>query len=262
MVEYGLRLWCIIEKAEYGRLGPVMGRLGHIVSFGSIVDVVSILPFWIDLAMTVASHNNARFYGVRVWSALRILRIFQLFKADKYTASMEVMVRVFKSRARILGITGIMGLILFMFTSTALYFSQGAVDPECSSIPASFFTAALLLTGQGYWNAVPLTPAGRWVVAISNVFSVAVFAIPAGILASGLEPIGEEIHDQRRRIREKRARAIKASKTKARRRRMYQGHIPEATILPNDTYSHLITSDEDPTSGPETRIRHRDPGYQ
>jgi voltage-gated potassium channel len=255
MVEYGLRMWCIIEKADYGKMGPVMGRIAHMVTFGAVIDVVSILPFWIDLVMTIQSHNNTRFYGVRVWASLRILRIFQLFKADKYTASMEVMLQVFKARSRVLGITGVMGLILFLFTSTALYFAQGSVDPECASIPAAFFTAALLLTGQGYWNPAPVTPAGKWVIAISNVFSVAVFAIPAGILASGLEPIGEEIHDRKKEQRARRTRALKASKTKARRRRMYEGTAPEATILHNDHYAMMITSDEDPSSSGESHRR-------
>lgn len=234
MLEFGIRLWCIIEKAKYGKMGPVLGRVAHIFTFGSIIDLVSIVPFWVDMILTIKSHNNMRFYDVRVLSSLRILRIFRLFKADKYTASLEVIVQVFKSKSRVLGITGVMGLILFLFTSTALYFAQGPVDPELSSIPASFYTAALLLTGQGYWNAAPVTPAGKWVVAISNIFSVAVFAIPAGILASGLEPIGEEVHDRRKAQRDRRNKAMKASKEKARRRRIVERSMNEATILGNE----------------------------
>lgn len=234
MLEFGIRLWCIIEKAKYGKMGPVLGRVAHVFTFGSIIDLVSIVPFWVDMILTIKSHNNLHFYDVRVLSSLRILRIFRLFKADKYTASLEVIVQVFKSKSRVLGITGVMGMILFLFTSTALYFAQGPVDPELSSIPASFYTAALLLTGQGYWNAAPVTPAGKWVVAISNIFSVAVFAIPAGILASGLEPIGEEVHDRRRAQRDRRNKAMKASKEKARRRRFVERSAAEATILSHE----------------------------
>lgn len=219
MIEYGLRLWCIVEKAKYGKMGPFLGRLAHVFTFGSIIDLVSIVPFWVDLILTIRANNNMRFYDVRVFSSLRILRIFRLFKADKYTASLEVIVAVFKSKARVLAITGVMGMILFLFTSTALYFSQGPVDPELSSIPASFYTAALLLTGQGYWNPAPVTPAGKWVVAISNVFSVAVFAIPAGILASGLEPIGEAVHERRKKRRDRRNRAIRAARERIRQTR-------------------------------------------
>jgi hypothetical protein len=51
---------------------------------------------------------------------------------------------------------------------------------------------------------VPATVAGRVVVAISNIFSVAVFAIPAGILASGFEPVGEEmIKSREKKLRER-----------------------------------------------------------
>ena len=98
MVEYGLRLWCVIEKAKYGKMGPFLGRLAHVFTPGSIIDIVSIVPFWVDLIWTIHSHNNMRFYDVRVFSSLRILRIFRLFKADKYTASLEVIVAVFKSK--------------------------------------------------------------------------------------------------------------------------------------------------------------------
>lgn len=51
---------------------------------------------------------------------------------------------------------------------------------------------------------VPATVPGRVVVAISNIFSVAVFAIPAGILASGFEPIGEEmIKSREKKLKER-----------------------------------------------------------
>jgi voltage-gated potassium channel len=258
MLEYGLRLWCIVEKAKYGKMGLCVGRIAHVFTFGSIIDLVSIVPFWVDMILTIRAHNNLRFYDVRVLSSLRILRIFRLFKADKYTASLEVIVQVFKSKSRVLGITGVMGLILFLFTSTALYFAQGPVDPELSSIPASFYTAALLLTGQGYWNPAPVTPAGKWVVAISNVFSVAVFAIPAGILASGLEPIGEEVHDRRKAQRMRRNKAFKAAKDRERKRRVAERTMTEATLVARDRTNINIdfTSDED-FSGPESPLVQR-----
>lgn len=246
MVEFGLRLWCIVERKKYGEMGPWLGRIAHIFTFGSIIDLVSIVPFWVDMIITIQEGSNTRFYDVRVLSSLRILRIFRLFKADKYTASLEVIVQVFRSKSRVLGITGVMGMILFLFTSTALYFAQGPVDPELSSIPDSFYTAALLLTGQGYWNAAPVTPAGKWVVAICNVFAVAVFAIPAGILASGLEPIGEEVHDKRREQRIRRNRAFQKSKERAMRRKMVERGIAEAGVLTNErTNINLMHTDEE-----------------
>ena len=47
-VEYFLRLWAVGEETSYG---GVLGRLRFMITFYPLIDLASILPFYIDLGI-------------------------------------------------------------------------------------------------------------------------------------------------------------------------------------------------------------------
>lgn len=59
-IEYILRLYSCVELPAYARLGPVLGRLRYVVSFGAIVDLLAVLPFWIAFAVE-SEHGDIKF---------------------------------------------------------------------------------------------------------------------------------------------------------------------------------------------------------
>lgn len=194
MIEYGLRLWSCMEKVKYAKMGPVLGRIAHSLTVSSIIDLISIVPFWINLIIALREGDFTRFYSIKALAIVRMFRIFRVFTAEKYISSFEVIKEIFKDKLSVLLVALFLGASLFFITSTALYFAQTSVDPELTSIPSCFFPTILLLTGHGYNH--PLTLAGKWVVAISNIISVGVFALPTAILSSGLTPAGKVIRNQ------------------------------------------------------------------
>jgi hypothetical protein len=156
MLEFALRLWVCVEKPRFKRSGPILGRFLFLLTFSSIVDLVSIVPFWIDWGLRLGT-GDSHLPGRRVAqfsSALRVFRIFRILKAEKYTKAFRVLVKVLKSKRDVLFVSAMMWIFLLLCTSTALYYVQAGVDPnEFGSIPASFYGAILLLTGQGFWCA-------------------------------------------------------------------------------------------------------------
>lgn len=52
-LEYIIRQWVCIERKRYKKRGPIIGRLRYLVSPMSIVDLLSIVPFWVVTAFDV-----------------------------------------------------------------------------------------------------------------------------------------------------------------------------------------------------------------
>lgn len=81
--------------------------------------------------------------------AIRIFRIFRLFKAEKYLRAGSILWRVVKNNREVLLTTFMLGVILFICTSTALYYTQrNAHKPyiRYDSIPDAMYSAILMLT--------------------------------------------------------------------------------------------------------------------
>lgn len=154
MLEFALRIWVSVEKPRFKRRGGFVGRLLFLITFSSIVDLISIIPFWIDWGIRLSS-GDSHLPGRKIAqfsSALRVLRIFRILKAEKYTKAFRVLVKVLKSKRDVLLVAVMMWVFLLLCTSTALYYVQSTVDPtEFGSIPSAFYGAILLLTGQGFW---------------------------------------------------------------------------------------------------------------
>ena len=75
---------------------------------------------------------------------------------------------------------------LLLICSTGVYFAENEAQPDkFSSIISSMWWAVATLTTVGYGDIFPITTMGKLFGSISAIFGVGLFAIPAGILASG-----------------------------------------------------------------------------
>ncbi|GAI59861.1 unnamed protein product, partial [marine sediment metagenome] len=78
-------------------------------------------------------------------------------------------------------------LILLIIVSSVMYLVEKEAQPEAfSSIPATMWWAVITLTTVGYGDIYPITPLGKFLGAIIAFLGIGMFAIPAGILSSGL----------------------------------------------------------------------------
>ena len=83
-------------------------------------------------------------------------------------------------------------LSLLLICSTGVYYVEYETQPEkFSSIPASMWWAVATLTTVGYGDIYPITPLGKLFGAISAIFGIGLFALPAGLLASGFSESSE-----------------------------------------------------------------------
>jgi voltage-gated potassium channel len=174
-VEYLLRLWAVTLNPEYEK--PLRGRLRYALTPMALVDLVAILPFYLPIALTV---------DLRILRLIRLFRLFRLFKMTRYVESMSTFHNVFKAKKSELTLAAVLILLLLIFASSAMYAAETEAQPDkFSSIPETLWWGVVTLTTIGYGDIYPITPIGKIIGGVIAFLGIGLFALPAGILASG-----------------------------------------------------------------------------
>ncbi len=185
--EYALRLWACTCDPRYA--GAIKGRIRFALSPMAIIDLLAILPFYLEFAAL----------DLRFVRSLRLFRLFRVFKLARYSASMRTLVRVLDSKKEELFITLFVVLVMLVFSSSAMYYAENEAQPDkFDSIPSSLWWGVATLTTVGYGDVFPITPLGKLLGGLIAVLGVGIFALPTGILASGF---AEEIQRNKKRER-------------------------------------------------------------
>jgi voltage-gated potassium channel len=185
-IEYLIRFWICTADQRYRH--PVFGRVRYVVTPMAVVDLLAILPFYLPLLIPV---------DLRFSRALRLLRLFRVFKLARYTNALNILGRVLRNKKVELYICIFTIMILLTVASSIMYFVERQAQPEqFSSIPATMWWGVATLTTVGYGDVYPVTVFGKLIGALIAVLGIGMFALPAGILASGF---AEEIQRNRRK---------------------------------------------------------------
>jgi voltage-gated potassium channel len=174
-IEFALRVWTCtyIDKFKH----PITGRLRYIFSFGSLIDLLAILPFYLPLSTI---------YDFRFIRIFRLIRFLRLFKLGRYLNATRIISNVFKSKKEELVLCLLITLTLIVVASSLMYFVEHDAQPDkFSSIPETMWWSVTTLTTVGYGDVFPITGLGRILTACISILGIGMFALPAGILASG-----------------------------------------------------------------------------
>ena len=175
--EYVLRVWTCRENPKYGSRNSVSGRLRYIVSPLAIIDLFVLVPY-IAPPLVIQDLERLR--------ALRLFQLFVLLKMIRYSTAIQTFASVFNKKKRELGMILYLVLFILIISSTLMYFAEHGAQPEkFSSIPATMWWGVETLTTVGYGDTVPITLAGKVLGGIVMLLGIGLFALPAGILASG-----------------------------------------------------------------------------
>jgi voltage-gated potassium channel len=110
----------------------------------------------------------------------------RLFKLARYTPAVPLFVAVIKNERRPLLATLFVVVVLLVFESSIMYTIEREAQPtRFGSIPDAMWWAIVTIATVGYGDVHPVTPPGKMFASIVMILSIAVFALPAGILATG-----------------------------------------------------------------------------
>ncbi|MBL7048782.1 MAG: ion transporter [Nitrospira sp.] len=174
IIEYILRVWSCTVHEKFSR--PVIGRLRFMVTPMAIIDLLAIVPFFLLFADLDG----------RILRAVRLFRLFRLFKLGRYSESFKTLNNVLRAKKEGLAVNAFILFMLLIISSSLIYFLEHESQPEAfSSIPAAMWWGVATLTTVGYGDIYPITITGKIVGAFIAMLGIAMFALPAGVLASG-----------------------------------------------------------------------------
>jgi voltage-gated potassium channel len=173
-IEYVARLWSCTIDHQFKE--PVRGRIRYALRGMSIVDLLSILPFYLP------------FLGLDLRSlrVLRMLRIIRVAKVGRYYTSLNLIRDVFRAKKEELLLTLALMVLLIVVASSVLYYCENAAQPDkFTSIPATMWLAIITMTTVGYGDIYPVTILGKIFGGMIAIFGIGFFALPTAILGSG-----------------------------------------------------------------------------
>lgn len=162
-VEYGLRLISVRKPWRYA------------ISFFGVVDLLAVLPTYVSLFVAGSQ-------SLIVIRALRLLRVFRIFKLRGYVREANVLLVALRmSRPKITVFLGSV-LTLVIIMGALMYLIEGE-ENGFTSIPRGIYWAIVTLTTVGYGDIAPHTVLGQALASVVMIMGYSIIAIPTGIVS-------------------------------------------------------------------------------
>lgn len=174
-VEYVLRIWT--AEFLYPKETSFKAKIKYIFSFLGLVDFLTILIFFIPSTFSA---------GMAALKMLRVMKLFHLFKTNKYNDSLNIIVEVLKDKKEQI-LTSIFLIGIMMITSSMIMYSiENPVQPDKfeNAFSGIWWSVSTLLT-VGYGDIYPITTIGKIMAILISFLGVGLVAIPTGIISAG-----------------------------------------------------------------------------
>jgi voltage-gated potassium channel len=173
-LDYALRLWVAPAHDPASASEPWRARWRYTVSALGIIDLLAIVPFYINLLFPLQPDG------------LRILRLLRLLKVARYAPGLSLFVAVIRNESRPL-LAGLLVLAVLLVVEAGIMFvlEREAQPKVFASIPHTMWWAIVTMATVGYGDIAPVTPLGKLFGGVVMILGIAMFAVPAGILATG-----------------------------------------------------------------------------
>lgn len=165
-IEYMLRLFAVKRPWKY------------VFSFYGLVDLLSILPTFVELLLPGAA-------SLRVVRMLRLLRVFRVLKLVGFLREAQILKDALWSSRRKIAVFLSAVLVLVTLLGTIVYIVEDA-EAGFTSIPRSIYWAIVTVTTVGYGDIAPQTVPGQMLASLMMILGYAIIAVPTGIVGAEL----------------------------------------------------------------------------
>lgn len=198
-VEFILRLICCPNKLKF------------FIEPGNIIDFLSILPYYISLAL--ASNQKGSF------AMLRVIRVLRVFKLARHSRGLQILGNTLKASFNELMMLGFFLFVMILIFGSCVYYAEySAKGTKFVSIPNSFWWAIVTMTTVGYGDMYPTTFWGKIVGAMAVVCGVLTIALPVPVVVSNFEYFYTKERNRRKTEEAKKEQAKKIEEQAVRER--------------------------------------------
>lgn len=162
-IEYVLRIWSSKTPFRY------------IFSFWGLVDLLSILPTYLELL-------NFGFHYLLAIRIFRLLRVFRIFKLVRFSREAQKLMLALRASRYKMGVFLMAVLTIMVLLGTLMYVIEGG-ENGFTSIPQSIYWAIVTVTTVGFGDVVPQTVLGKFLSSIAMILGYAIIAVPTGIIS-------------------------------------------------------------------------------
>jgi len=149
-------------------------RLRYAASPSGIIDLMAILPLVLAPLPAIPAD----------W--LRVLRLLRLLKLGRYAPALPLFAAVIRSEGRSLLAALMVMTVLLVLNSGVMFALERKVQPQVfASLPHAMWWTIVTMATVGYGDIIPITPLGKLFGGFVMILGIAMFAVPAGILATG-----------------------------------------------------------------------------
>jgi len=189
-IEYLLRCWAV-PKAE--------SKLAWMREPMNVIDLVAILPYFIDLVMLLASAGEGG--PLSLLRLFRLIRIFRIFKLSRYSSNVQMCASAMIESRETLGLMIFMLLIaVTLFSAFEYFFEMGikddttglymidsygvSVESPFTSIPSTMWWCVVTLMTVGYGDMYPVTSMGKCMAIICMICAILILALPISVIGA------------------------------------------------------------------------------
>lgn len=193
-----------VFTAEYlARLFACRSKLKFAVAPLNIVDLLAIVPFYVELVMGSGGGPEV----LRVVRVVRLARVFRLFRSARLRVFIEVLEETFRRASdAFVFIMAMVCLAIVVFSSLMFFAERGSFDAErdayfrpgedepspFGNIVETFYWCVVTMTTVGYGDIFPVTALGKLVATLTMFASTMVLAFPIIIVGSHFESVYSE----------------------------------------------------------------------
>jgi len=171
-------LFTLIFTAEYIlRLYAARQPLRYATSFFGIVDILAIIPSYLGIFFLGAQN-------LIIVRALRLLRVFRIFKMGHFVSEGEVIISALKASKTKIYVFMSFIVLMALIIGAVLYIVEGGTNPQLDNIPKGVYWSIVTLTTVGYGDVTPITPFGKFLATIVMIMGYGVIAVPTGIVTA------------------------------------------------------------------------------
>lgn len=186
-LELALKVWSVTASGQARYKDPLWGRLRFMLTFGSVVDVLSVLPFYL-LALIP--------FGLQWVSILRLIRLVRVLKISRYLRASALIRKVLISKRDELAISFMLTIFLMVIASSIMFYIEHNAQPDkFTSIPETMWWSVATITTSGDSGMFPVTPIGKILSSLISILGIGLVALPAGIFASGFSDEVKREHE-------------------------------------------------------------------
>lgn len=163
-IEYILRLVSIRQPLKYA------------FSFLGLIDLLAIIPSYLSIFITGSE-------SLLVFRAMRLLRVFRIFKLSHFISEMRFLGVAISGSMRKISIFMLIVLMLVIILGSIMYLVERRQN-GFTSIPDSIYWAIVTITTVGYGDITPVTTVGKFVASLIMLIGYGIIAVPTGIITT------------------------------------------------------------------------------